>query len=410
MLGREGVEVLRRIERVARQRRRLQRKRLRRPGLLARHAALRHRPFFDAEDRLAGDAIEDEHQRHLRHHRDRGHRLAVALDVDQRRRRRHVVVPDVVMHQLLVPFQLAGRRVERDDGVAVQVRALAIAAVVVGRRRTDRRVDDAALGVDGEERPDVGAGSVLPAVAFPRLDARLAGARDGVERPQQLAGLRVPAADVAVETGARRLLAVVAAGDDDVLVDRRRRGEAEAAVDVAADARLEIDRARVAVAEPGGRLAALGVDREQTIAGAAEQARRRVAIARPVGDAAPADRGRRACSARSPSRVSGSSAMMSFPAVTYMIAVDRRAASPAVPLTPVSNVHARCSVADVGRRDLLQRREALAAGVVIVRRPVVDVGGDQRRTRRKGRQRAAAFETSSVAAERAYAVHHVIRT
>ena len=190
-----------------------------------------------------------------------------------------------------MPLQLAGRRVERDDRVAVEVRALAIAAVVVGRRRADRRVDDAALGVDGEERPDVGARSILPALAFPRLDARLAGARHGVKRPEQLAGPRVPSADVAVEARARRLLAVVAAGDDDVLVDRRRRREAEAAVDVAADAGLEIDRA--VVAEPGGRLAALRVDREQPIAGAAEEPRRRVAIAGPVGDAAPADRRRR---------------------------------------------------------------------------------------------------------------------
>ena len=87
-------------------------------------------------------------QRHLRHHRDGGRRLAVALDVDERRRRRHVVVPDVVVHQLLMPLQLAGRRIERDDRVAVEIRAIAIGAVVVGRRRTDRRVDDAALGVD----------------------------------------------------------------------------------------------------------------------------------------------------------------------------------------------------------------------------------------------------------------------
>src|SRR4029077_1303379 len=118
-----------------------------------------------------------------------------------------------------------------------------IAAVVVGRRRSDRRVDDPTLGVDGEERPDVGPRAVLPALALPRLDAGFAGARHRVKRPQQLAGARVPAADVAVETRARRLLAVVAACDDDVLLEGGRRGQADAAVDVAADARLEIDRA-----------------------------------------------------------------------------------------------------------------------------------------------------------------------
>ena len=94
---------------------------------------------------------------HLRHHGDRGNRPAVALDVDQRRSGRHIVVPEVVVDKLLVPLQLAGGRIERDQRVAVQVRALTIAAVVVGRRRTERRVDDTALDVDGEERPDVGA-------------------------------------------------------------------------------------------------------------------------------------------------------------------------------------------------------------------------------------------------------------
>jgi hypothetical protein len=60
--------------------------------------------------------------------------------------------------------------------------------------------------------------------------------------PEELSGPGIPAADVAVETRARRLFTVVAAGNDDVLVDRRRRGEAEAAVHVASDAGLEIDR------------------------------------------------------------------------------------------------------------------------------------------------------------------------
>ena len=38
------------------------RKRLRRPRLLARHVALRHRALFDGPQRLAGDAIEHEQE------------------------------------------------------------------------------------------------------------------------------------------------------------------------------------------------------------------------------------------------------------------------------------------------------------------------------------------------------------
>ena len=91
------------------------------------------------------------------------------------------------MNELSIPLQRPRRRVERDDGVAVQVCALAVAAVVVGGRRADRRVDDPPLGVDREKRPDVGPGAVLPALAFPCVDSGLARARHRVERPQQLA-------------------------------------------------------------------------------------------------------------------------------------------------------------------------------------------------------------------------------
>src|SRR6185503_14265683 len=144
---------------------------------------------------------------------DRRNRAPVALDVEQGRRGRKVVVPQVVVHELPLPLRLPRQRVERHDRVAVQVRALAIAAVIVGGWRPQRREDEAALDVDGEERPDVRARTILPALPFPGLDAGLAGPGHGVERPQQLPAPRVPSADVTVEAGARRLLAVVAAGD-----------------------------------------------------------------------------------------------------------------------------------------------------------------------------------------------------
>ena len=252
MIRRQRVEIFRWIERDASERRRFHRKRLRRPRRFAGHVALRHRTLVETEDRLAGDAIEDEEQRHLRHHRDSGNRAAVPFDVDQRGRGGQIEIPEIMMDELLEPFQLARVRIERDDRIAVQIRALAIATVVIRRRCADRRVDDAPLRVDGKERPDVRAGAILPALALPRLHARFARARHGVERPEQLAAPRIPPADVAVQPGARRLLAVVAARDHDALVDNRRRNETEAAVDVAANARLEIDVA--AVTERGRHL------------------------------------------------------------------------------------------------------------------------------------------------------------
>ena len=71
------------LQRIARQRRRLDRERLRRRRPLAGRAGLRHLALLDAEDRLAGFAVEDEQQRHLRLLRHRGDRPPAAADVDR---------------------------------------------------------------------------------------------------------------------------------------------------------------------------------------------------------------------------------------------------------------------------------------------------------------------------------------
>ena len=78
VLGRQAVHVARRVERRSRQRRGAKRKRLRRRGGLPRHHARRHRTLLEAEDRLAGHAVEDEHQAHLRHLGDGWYAAAVA--------------------------------------------------------------------------------------------------------------------------------------------------------------------------------------------------------------------------------------------------------------------------------------------------------------------------------------------
>ena len=93
MLGLAFVEVVAR-DRVLRQRRRLDRERLRRRSLLARQVALRHRALLDIEDRLASDAVEREQQSHLRGDDHGGNRLTVALQVDEKRRRLDREVPE----------------------------------------------------------------------------------------------------------------------------------------------------------------------------------------------------------------------------------------------------------------------------------------------------------------------------
>ena len=204
-------------ELLARERRRLGRERLRRPGLLARHVALRHRPLLDRPERLAGHAIEHVEEAGLGRLRDDVDALAVVLHGEQLRAGDEVVVPEVVMDGLEVPQALAGARVEREQAVAEQVRADAVGAVEIVGRRAGREVGDAALLVDGDLAPGVGAADVLPGVLRPGVVAELARMRNGVERPDQLAGEDVVRAEIA----GRRSVAFAGrrAQDDQVLED-----------------------------------------------------------------------------------------------------------------------------------------------------------------------------------------------
>ena len=214
------------VKRHARERRRLERERLRLRRALERHFARRHGTLLDAINRLAGDPVEQEQQAGLVDHRHGGNRLAALLDVEKRWRGREVGIPDVVVHDLEVPQVLAGVRVGRDDARAEEIVAGAIAAVLIDRGRAERHVDDAALDVDGDEAPDVDARAILPAVARPRVVELLARLRNRSERPHQLAGVDVPGAHIA-QRPPRRVLLVAAAGDDEVLVDGRRRAQAD---------------------------------------------------------------------------------------------------------------------------------------------------------------------------------------
>ena len=96
------------------------------PGAVPFDLLLRDRP-----DRLAGDAVEDIEHTHLAGVRDRLDRLAVDSDVHQQRRRRHVIVPDLVMDELEVPFRLAGVEIDGHQAVAVETGAGALAAIEI---------------------------------------------------------------------------------------------------------------------------------------------------------------------------------------------------------------------------------------------------------------------------------------
>ncbi len=193
---------------------------MRRPCLFARNRALWNRTLLEPEQRLPCHPVEDEEGAHLGDDGNRRHPPSVARgDVDQRRRGGQIPVPDVVVHELVKPFQPPRQGVDGQERVGVEVLATAIRTVEIGRRGTGRRKEDPALLVHGHVRPDVRARSVLPALPFPCLDPRLARARNGVKGPQQSSGACVPPPDVAIQPGARLLFRVGAPSDNDVLVD-----------------------------------------------------------------------------------------------------------------------------------------------------------------------------------------------
>ncbi len=223
-----------------RQRRRLDGKWLRRPRLLAWDVALRNHALLDAEHRLAGDAVEDEDEPHLGELHDGGNGPPAARDVHQDRLRRQVVVPDVVVDQLPMPAQVAGRRVECDQRVGVEVGPGPIAAVEVVRRGTERQEHQASRLVDAHRRPDVDAGAPLPGILGPRVVAWLSRPRHGVEQPPLLSRPHIKRAHVSGRA-TRHALRRHGADDDQVAVNRRRRGHAVLLALARVDARAQIE-------------------------------------------------------------------------------------------------------------------------------------------------------------------------
>ena len=103
------------------ERRRLGREGLCRPRLLPRRRGRRHRPLFNRPHRLPRHAVKHEQEAVLGdlHHRLDG--LPSDGDVAEHGRRRQVVVPQVMMHELVVPHPLAGPGVEAHKAVAVEI-------------------------------------------------------------------------------------------------------------------------------------------------------------------------------------------------------------------------------------------------------------------------------------------------
>ena len=130
---RREVDQVVRGDSLARERRRQRRHRLRWRGAFTRDITRRHRAFDNRPDRLPCHAIEHIDPRRLRRHGDDIAWPAVPRDGGQHRRRGQIIVPQSVMHDLIVPHATSGARIERHDRFGEQVVTLPIAAVPVIR-------------------------------------------------------------------------------------------------------------------------------------------------------------------------------------------------------------------------------------------------------------------------------------
>src|SRR5262249_21721787 len=126
--------------------------------------------------------------------------LAAPGAIDQNRNLAGVPVVHVVRGELEVPLDLACGRVEGKETARVKIVARPHVPVPLGARFPGSPVEEVHPGVVGAGPPRR-AGAGLPAVAAPRVMARLAGSGDRPGTPQPLAGLRVVGIEKAADTG-----------------------------------------------------------------------------------------------------------------------------------------------------------------------------------------------------------------
>ena len=275
------------------ERRWLRGKRLRRGKPLARHRRRRDGTVLDGPDRFAGDAVEDVREPLLAGDGDGSDLPPVDRDVHQIGGRCEVVVPDTMADGLEIPLELARRDIDTDEALRIEIVARAVAAVVVVTGRGERQVRETPFRIGGRMGPHVGVAAVDPrrliAVGInpPGLDPGLAFERDGVERPELLAGPDIEAADVTPRRLLRGRHLVVEdvadkrADDDDLVHDERRR--VPVVIGRIADQALpQVDHpvvAEVGIAHPGPR-----IDRDQFRPARRKHAR--LGSVRPVGNTA----------------------------------------------------------------------------------------------------------------------------
>ena len=214
--------------------------RIRLPGrrVVAGDLRLDDLAIHDGPDRLSRLPVEGEDQPLLGVLDQRRDALAVHRQVHQDGRGRQVVVPLIAAVDLEVPAPLSRPDVEREDAAAEEIVARPVARVALDGRRVRDEVDQTQLRVRGGRRPRRHVARPLPGVVVPRLVPELAGTRDHVELPEELAGGGVEAHDVAgdVLDAGLSVARLVPDEHDDHAVDHDGRGRAGDHAQLAGDA------------------------------------------------------------------------------------------------------------------------------------------------------------------------------
>jgi hypothetical protein len=115
----------------------------------------------DVVHRFTGVTVENIEMPGLGRDGDGVDRLALSLELDEGWRRRIVPVPEVVFEHLIVPLQLAGASIDRDETIGEQVVAETVRAVEVGCRGACRCKQQGALFVQGHAAPHIRAAGFL---------------------------------------------------------------------------------------------------------------------------------------------------------------------------------------------------------------------------------------------------------
>ena len=152
-------------------------------GLLAWNVGLWNGFLLDRPHGCAGHAIEDIQETSLVGSKDRLDPFTVDCDITEYRRRRRVVIPEIVMHHLKVPHQLTVLRIEDDEGIGKEILAMPVAAIVRDRWSTQRDIHVAEFLVTGEGRPRRHIADELSRALFPSLGPAFSLLRQHVERP-----------------------------------------------------------------------------------------------------------------------------------------------------------------------------------------------------------------------------------